>query len=416
MGDPLVDGADEHDPKATPRRDIIRQWDHRRPASTESPLERPIGRGTASPAATVMSITPKGVGKTRLASSVTPTALAFQRSLTFDTPESPLAAIPVDDSSEQEHEDWGEDAVMSWGGDRRRSGQEDALSVQDTEDASSVNAEEAGLIGSDDEDDDDAGELSDDEVDEDEWGRDAMLEWDHEPGMEAVSISGASDTELSEADDEGEDEQDETVDVTEELGDSDWDEGSRGAHSSRSRGGLTESKEDLMARGMPDYDSWDVKKLQKLCGSYGYRPSTKHAALVGIAMTCWLALNPPPADESTRPTKKPARAPPMPAPSGSTSSITSAEVPLADIKSRKKGPSKAAAGSAAEGTSRSKAKKKSRVAEEGDSHPVEAPPEPLDLKKAFHDLIKADVELYLRILRYEVSQRSWKPYGGRCAG
>ncbi len=126
---------------------------------------------------------------------MTPTALAFHRSLTLEDPASPLAAIPTDDSSEPEDADWGDDAVMSWSAEsgRDRSIANDAQSVDDTEDASSVNAEEAGLISSDTEGD----EMDDDEEDEDEWGRDAMLEWDHEPGTAAVSVGFASDTEAS---------------------------------------------------------------------------------------------------------------------------------------------------------------------------------------------------------------------------
>lgn len=343
---------------------------------------------TASPASTMMSVTPRAGRGTRLGSSVTPTALAFHRSLTFETPESPLAAIPIDDSSEPEDADWEDDAVISWSGEggRDRSIAHDAQSVQDTEDASSVNAEEAGLINSD----DDGDEMDDDEEDEDEWGRDAMLEWDHEPGMATVSVGFASDTEVSEADDEGEEEQEEILIMTDEDDEDELDEEPSGSRRRRSHGSQSESKADLLARGMPDYDSWEVKKLQKLCASYGYRPSTKHNVLVDIASACWLALNPARADKPTLPTKRANRAPPMPAPSGSNSSITSAEVPLANVKSRKKGSTQDA--------NKAKTKKKSRIGEEADR----SQPEPLDLKKAFHDMIIADVELYLRILRYEV--------------
>lgn len=49
---------------------------------------------------------------------------------------------------------------------------------------------------------------------------------------------------------------------------------------------------DLRARGMPDYDSWDVKALQLLTADYGYKPIKDQLSLVQIAAECWKALNP----------------------------------------------------------------------------------------------------------------------------
>ncbi|OWT39675.1 hypothetical protein C362_02165 [Cryptococcus neoformans Bt1] len=49
---------------------------------------------------------------------------------------------------------------------------------------------------------------------------------------------------------------------------------------------------DLCARGMPDYDSWDVKALQLLTADYGYKPIKDQLSLVQIAAECWKALNP----------------------------------------------------------------------------------------------------------------------------
>ncbi len=166
------------------------------------------------------------------------------------------------------------------------------------------------------------------------------------------------------ADDEGEEEQEEVLVMTNDQDGVELDEQPSGSRRRQPHGSQSESKADLLARGMPDYDSWDVKKLQKLCASYGYRPSTKHDVSVDIATACWLALNPASADKPKQPTKPADRTPPMPAPSGSNSSITSAEVPLANVKSRRKGSTQDA--------QKAKAKKKSRIGSQ---------PEPLDLKK-----------------------------------
>jgi hypothetical protein len=147
-----------------------------------------------------------------------------------------------------EEDDWGGGAVLQWDG------------VDMTGDsASSVAPGDAGL-------DTDAME------DEEEWGREAYLEYNwsgddhggHEPG------GGGSEDDESEDDemlgqrglnpelDEGDDEEEieEGIEEVEEEGIV-----GRGGAVGRERA-ESESLEELSARGMPDYAAWELKKLQ----------------------------------------------------------------------------------------------------------------------------------------------------------
>jgi len=250
-------------------------------------------------------------------------------------------------------QDWGDDAMMVW----------DATSGRD-EDASSVDPEEAGVMDEDDDDDD--------------WGKDAMLAWDNYDDdddftdhNDDFSAAGAP-MDVSSDDAIAEEEDDVQV---------------------------KENEDELVARGMPSYRDWTIKDLQvcaftsncarflaevqKLCSGYGYRPISKHDALVDLAIQCWRAINPP----APRP-KLDFRAP------SRSSSISSADMPLSKIRE-----SKGAKG----------AKPKSKVLQTGKGKRAAPPalatsgPPPEDLSDRFLSMIRNDSALWLRILRYEVS-------------
>nr|AAV28735.1 BSP1p [Cryptococcus gattii] len=59
-----------------------------------------------------------------------------------------------------------------------------------------------------------------------------------------------------------------------------------------------EKLKDLCARGMPNYDSWDLEALKLLTADYGYGPIKDQLSLVRIAAECWKALNAPEAEAS----------------------------------------------------------------------------------------------------------------------
>nr|AEG78590.1 BSP1 [Cryptococcus gattii] len=48
-----------------------------------------------------------------------------------------------------------------------------------------------------------------------------------------------------------------------------------------------EKLKDLCARGMPNYDSWDLEALKLLTAGYGYGPIKDQLSLVRIAAECW---------------------------------------------------------------------------------------------------------------------------------
>jgi len=122
---------------------------------------------------------------------------------------------------------------------------------------------------------------------------------------------------------------------------------------------------------------------QKLTEKYGYRPMTKHAALVKIAIDCWKAINPRPEILSSKPKAKKRTPRSALATSQSESSVSSADVPLATTKAKRKGKAKAI---------------------EVDDTPEPTPA--VELEQQFYNLIHDDRELYTRILRYEVNAKS----------
>ena len=126
-----------------------------------------------------------------------------------------------------------------------------------------------------------------------------------------------------------------------------------------------------------------VTDMQILCAGYGYRPVSKHDALVDLAMQCWRAMHPLPAASKARSRSM--------APTRS-SSISSADMPLSKIRNSKSKSKVAQTG------------KQKRIAPTGvevESGPIAPVAE--GLNDRFLGMIRGDSALWLRILRYEVS-------------
>lgn len=204
------------------------------PASSHSPISPvfPIDSSpTPSPGHAQLSITPRNLNhRTRLSTSITPTALRHEPFVYDDSP----STSDVDDVDDEYIRDgWGDEAVLEWtggAGDRDRA----------IDSASSVAAEDAGVS-----------------EEEEDWGRDAQMEWAWSPTQADLAlseidvVSGDTDEEEMEETDEAEDYEppaSQAVDV--------------------------ESKEQLVARGMPDYDEWELKRLQVS------RPAGPHRDLI----------------------------------------------------------------------------------------------------------------------------------------
>ncbi|WVW78726.1 hypothetical protein I302_100686 [Kwoniella bestiolae CBS 10118] len=303
---------------------------------------------------TTHSSTPRATTRRR-DQSTTPTPAQVVYSVPSSSPE-------IDMIQEDE---WGDDALLSWDG--RGDDDDEMISV------SSVAPSEAGL----------------EQEDEEEWGRDAYLEW-----------AWDGDTNTVDEDEEQELQTDEEVGGEEDSDDDSEDEEEI----------VMESTSDLVRRGMPDYSTWELNKLQKLVTGYGYRTSNDHQSLEKIAMECWKAINPAPA-----PAPRPVA--PVPDAHGKSkkvnakkvgsrtrteereSSVSSADVPLAAVKARK-GKSVGTAitvgdsQESASTTAKSKGKAKEKEQPKGKATYE-------DLSKMFYKLIMDDDELYLRILRYE---------------
>lgn len=198
------------------------------------------------------STTPRNTHiRSRISASITPTA-----SLSRGLASTLLTAHPVnvgqpDDADEGGiidlcDEDWGDDAVLQWDG------------VDLTADsASSVAPEDAGL---------DSDDL---EEEEGEWGREAIMgfDWDGEV-LETGSESEEEEPveyrpePKARPDTEETEEEEEEIEEVEERPE-------RNTHSDRSdqasfsaKGMVVETPADLQARGMPDYSTWELKRLQ----------------------------------------------------------------------------------------------------------------------------------------------------------
>lgn len=130
---------------------------------------------------------------------------------------------------------------------------------------------------------------------------------------------------------------------------------------------------DLRARGMPDYDSWDVKALRLLIADYGYKPIKDQLSLVQVAAECWKALNPLESETSE----------------GSASSAEFISLgndcshPSEDDGNNDQKPCKS---KSSEGEVLNKGKINGTV---------------VDLHGQFQGMLTSDHDLYLRILRYE---------------
>lgn len=150
------------------------------------------------------SITPKAnnAGRYRETLSATPTP-------------APIHEMSDDNEEWPDQGDWGDEAVLEW-----RAEEDTSMSGMD-DDASSVAREDAGLPEDDDEDEDET------------WGQDALMTWD-EMGIEGES--------------------DDNEDVSEKDSDNDGPEPEPEPK--------VETEQDLIARGMPTYRDWTIKKLQ----------------------------------------------------------------------------------------------------------------------------------------------------------
>jgi hypothetical protein len=111
-------------------------------------------------------------------------------------------------------DDWGDDAVLQW--------DHTADEPIPVDSASSVAPEDAGVSER-----------------EDDWGRNAEMEWAWSPSAESVALSG-EDLRCDEEPEEG-------LEVDEQPA---------------SQPAMEETKEQLLVRGMPDYDQWELKGLQ----------------------------------------------------------------------------------------------------------------------------------------------------------
>ena len=164
-------------------------------AEDKSSVYSPSGRSPrASSSYSGLSVTPKqhAALRDRKSLSATPTQGDTSFSTVMPSPSYPLEPHPG--------EEWGDDAVMRWDGE-----------IVEGDDASSVAPEEAGVSGDE----------------EQEWGREAMLDWAWSPTQDEGG---------SHVDDESESGEDQV--------------------------GERESDDQLRARGMPDYSTWELKKLQ----------------------------------------------------------------------------------------------------------------------------------------------------------
>jgi hypothetical protein len=135
-----------------------------------------------------------------------------------------------------------DEAIMRWEGIEDDTG----------DDVSSVPAEEAGVLSD-----------SEDDENPEEWGKGAVLDFTLDSPDEAPPKPLSSDEEVD--DDVEEDEQDGMVIELDPN-----------AQSYTER---EESKADLVARGMPDYDLWEDAKLQV----------STHLGLFNVCgLTCWI--------------------------------------------------------------------------------------------------------------------------------
>ncbi|WVR04436.1 hypothetical protein IAU60_001439 [Kwoniella sp. DSM 27419] len=312
------------------------------------------------------------------------------------------------------HDDtWGDDAILSWVGDAPHPTIKapsptdiDVWSVASS--VSSVPASEAGL--SVDSDGDELGDMGA----EDDWGKDAQLEWGFERHPGELFNAGQVDS--------SEQEEVEEIELDRDFGESSEEE-------EQVEMDRVETEEDMVARGMPKYAQWDYKKLHRLVTGYGFRSSNDMTSLRKVAVQCWLATHPPPPvrKRPTEPKKKrtaKSRADTR-QPVARDSSVSSADMPLAQVKStsraksRSQSKSRSAAllrtavidlepgfegnedsGSLAEAVQPSQIRK-GKGKEKGKEKPIKLRDADVNLDKEFYHMIMSDQALWLRVLQYE---------------
>lgn len=161
---------------------------------------------------------------------------------------------------------------------------------------------------------------------------------------------------------------------------------------------------------------------QRLIVGYGYRTSNDRKSLEKLAIDCWRSINPPssPIINSTSRTR--VKNTNSKRPIERDSSVSSADVPLAQVKDtkKKKGKSKETplnivdSQDSPNGANRAKSSKgKSTIGgkvDEKDKDNEVAKSGKVDLSKRFYDMIMNDQELWLRILRYEVSLTEFRSF------
>ncbi len=158
--------------------------------------------------------------------SITPKSHPFRNRKSFSATPTPgnVSSSKATPTAPILEEEWGDDAVIQWVGPADLHADDHSITGDS---ASSVAAEEAGVS----------------EDDKDAWGRDAMLDWAWS-GTEDQGSSQMEDEDVERMDEDEDADEDEEEDVAPQrpLG--------------------LESEEQLLARGMPDYSTWELKKLQ----------------------------------------------------------------------------------------------------------------------------------------------------------
>ncbi|ORX34397.1 hypothetical protein BD324DRAFT_657762 [Kockovaella imperatae] len=149
---------------------------------------------------------------------------------------------------------------------------------------------------------------------------------------------------------------------------------------------------------MPDFKKWKLKELKALVESYGYKIFNKKDTLVRVAEDCWTAIHHP----GSSPTAKARHRRIMTHLSESGESAESSEdIPLAMVQG-KSSRSKRSGGTTVR---RKRAESSTNVPEITPQDRARALIYPMfvekDLEKAFKTMILEDEEMYVRILRYE---------------
>ncbi|RXK42253.1 hypothetical protein M231_00612 [Tremella mesenterica] len=341
--DPFLSWGDSYTDRSLSRKRKPTQFPLHVPSSPKDIIH--ISPSPNSPNSPIRNLTPK-ISRNREDRSITLTPTAFDTTLIADTPGE---IINVDE------DDWGDDAVLTWDGPIKipdSESEDDVMSISSLggSSAASIAPEEAGLSG------------------DESWGREAMLEWNYQddiyPTQDTLSMGSES--------------EEEPLAVTRLKG-----------KEKEMVPRKVKSKEKI--EEMPDYVSMELKKLQKIVGGYGFRPSTNKEALIKIAQDCWRSLHSPTEDQT------------------SFDGVDSDDEEVQDVGSDHKDidnvevDEEKKVKSKVTGKGKGKGKRKMDEGEEedkvkGGSRTV-VPFQILD--QQFYEMIKGDVPLWTRILRYE---------------